>query len=93
MAEHRGPGWRKDVAPPDPGARPTGMPDPPARRIELEVRREALLELERPGPVRAAALDAATASLRRDVGLCGDRGRAAASHALDAAIAAAKRAR
>lgn len=80
-------------------ARQPGPPDPPARkpdvtlRLTLEDRRVALTALEQPGHVRSAALDAATASLRRDVGLCGDRGRAAASNAVDAAIAAAKRTR
>lgn len=47
-------------------------------------------ELAEPGPARAAFLRAATASLRMDVGLCGDRARAAAQHALDRGLAAAR---
>lgn len=42
-----------------------------------------------PGPVRSAAVRAAAASLRMDVGLCGDRARAAAAHALDKGLLAA----
>lgn len=45
--------------------------------------------LQTPGPARSAALIAATASLRMNVGLCPDRGRAAAAAALDSALAAA----
>lgn len=45
--------------------------------------------LRAPGPARSAAITAATASLRMSVGLCPDRGRAAATGALDSAIAAA----
>lgn len=62
--------------------RAPGPPDPPAR---------SLRELAEPGPVRARALNAAAAALRKDVGLCGDRCRTAATHAIDAAVRAAER--
>jgi hypothetical protein len=46
--------------------------------------------LTTPGPARSAAVTAATASLRTSIGVCGDRARAAATQAIDAAVAAAK---
>lgn len=62
-----------------------------ARVTVLAHRRRTSDLLSAPGPVRARALAAAAASLNRDVGLCGDRCRAAATHAIDAAVKAARR--
>lgn len=47
--------------------------------------------IREPGPARANAIAAAQASLRTHVGLCGDRARAAATFAVDAAVDAAQR--
>jgi hypothetical protein len=65
--------------------------DPPARRVDVTITPSRYGELERPGLARSRALDAMQASLKRDVGLCGDRCAAAARNALDAGIRAAGR--
>lgn len=62
----------------------------PTVRIMPRHRSRGLALLADPGPARARAIAAAQASLRRDVGLCGDRARAAATHAIDEAIRAAQ---
>lgn len=43
-------------------------------------------DLRHAGPVRAAAIAAASASLRMDLGVCGDRSRIIAQRALDRAL-------
>lgn len=52
-----------------------------------------LSRLQEHGPERSAAVAAAAASLKRDLGVCGDRARAIAGRAIDAALGAARRSR
>lgn len=56
-------------------------------RTIRNARRRFVADLREPGPLRSAAITAAAASLKRDVGVCGDRARAAAGRAIDAALA------
>jgi hypothetical protein len=67
--------------------RAAGPPDRPARAIDTT----APADLTAPGPARSRALRAMRASLKRDVGLCGDRCAGAAQNALDAGLRAAQR--
>lgn len=74
--------------PTDPSAR---QPGPPRTEPPLVGERLTVGDLTSPGPTRSQALRAMEASLKTDVGLCGERCASAARNALDAGLGAAGR--